>query len=153
DMVRLGIGLYGVEASGQDQEALRPVSSLRTTISQIKTLPAGHTVGYGRRGEAANYERRIATLAIGYADGYDRRFSNGTGNVVIRGHQAPIIGNVCMDMCMADVTAIPQAQAGDLAVIFGEGMPLATLATRIGTIPYELLTSVSERVKRVFFAE
>ncbi|TGE17183.1 bifunctional UDP-N-acetylmuramoyl-tripeptide:D-alanyl-D-alanine ligase/alanine racemase [Hymenobacter elongatus] len=153
DMVRLGIGLYGVEASGQEQDALRPVSSLRTTISQIKTLAAGHTVGYGRRGEAVEHERRIATLAIGYADGYDRRFGNEVGEVIIRGQRAPIIGNVCMDMCMADVTHIPAAQPDDSAVVFGEEMPLREAATRIGTIPYELLTNVSERVKRVFFAE
>jgi alanine racemase len=153
DMVRLGIGLYGVEATGQEQEALRPVSTLRTTVSQVKVLPAGHTVGYGRRGQAAPHERRIATLAIGYADGYDRRFGNGAGEVVIRGQRAPLIGNVCMDMCMADVTHIAKAQAGDAAVIFGEELPLPELATRIGTIPYELLTNVSERVKRVFVAE
>ncbi|SNC77408.1 alanine racemase [Hymenobacter gelipurpurascens] len=153
DMVRLGIGLYGVEATGREQEALRPVSTLRTTISQIKTLPAGHTVGYGRRGQAQPHERRIATLAIGYADGYDRRFGNGAGHVLVRGNRAPLIGNVCMDMCMADVTGIPEAQAGDLAVIFGEGLPLPELAAQIGTIPYELLTNVSERVKRVFVAE
>ncbi|UOQ75727.1 bifunctional UDP-N-acetylmuramoyl-tripeptide:D-alanyl-D-alanine ligase/alanine racemase [Hymenobacter sp. 5516J-16] len=152
-MVRLGIGLYGVEASGQEPDALRPVSTLRTTVSQIKTLPAGATVGYGRRGQAADYERRIATLAIGYADGYDRRFGNGVGEVVIRGRRAPLIGNVCMDMCMVDVTAIAEAQAGDPAVIFGEELPLTELATRIGTIPYELLTNVSERVKRVFVTE
>ncbi|WP_139924760.1 bifunctional UDP-N-acetylmuramoyl-tripeptide:D-alanyl-D-alanine ligase/alanine racemase [Hymenobacter sp. DG01] len=152
-MVRLGIGLYGVEASGQEPDALRPVSSLRTTISQIKTLPAGATVGYGRRGQATDYERRIATLAIGYADGYDRRFGNGVGEVVIRGRRAPLIGNVCMDMCMVDVTGIPEAQAGDSAVVFGEDLPLTELAVRINTIPYELLTNVSERVKRVFIAE
>ena len=133
--------------------ALRPVSQLRTTISQIKTLPAGHTVGYGRRGNATSGERRIATLAIGYADGYDRRFGNGAGEVVIRGQRAPIIGNVCMDMCMADVTHIAGAQAGDVAEVFGPNLPLPELAQRIGTIPYELLTNVSERVKRVFVAE
>ncbi|MDF7814566.1 bifunctional UDP-N-acetylmuramoyl-tripeptide:D-alanyl-D-alanine ligase/alanine racemase [Hymenobacter sp. YC55] len=153
DMVRLGIGLYGVEATGREQEALHPVSSLRTTISQVKTLPPGETVGYGRRGQAVDYERRIATLAIGYADGYDRRFSNGAGEVVVRGQRAPIIGNVCMDMCMVDVTQIAAAQAGDTAEIFGSQLPLSELAGRIGTIPYELLTNVSERVKRVFFAE
>ncbi|MGY2133815.1 bifunctional UDP-N-acetylmuramoyl-tripeptide:D-alanyl-D-alanine ligase/alanine racemase [Hymenobacter sp. HD11105] len=153
DMVRLGIGLYGVEATGQDAAALRPVSTLRTTISQIKKLPPGETVGYGRRGEAADFERRIATLAIGYADGYDRRFGNGVGEVLIRGQRACILGNVCMDMCMVDVTHIPDAQAGDSAVIFGEQLPLTELAARIGTIPYELLTNVSERVKRVFVAE
>ncbi|HEX8429005.1 bifunctional UDP-N-acetylmuramoyl-tripeptide:D-alanyl-D-alanine ligase/alanine racemase [Hymenobacter sp.] len=153
DMVRLGIGLYGVEATGREQEALQPVSTLRTTISQVKTLPPGETVGYGRRGQAVDYERRIATLAIGYADGYDRRFGNGAGAVVVRGQRAPIIGNVCMDMCMADVTHIADAQAGDTAEIFGSQLPLPELAERIGTIPYELLTNVSERVKRVFFAE
>ncbi|MBO3272768.1 bifunctional UDP-N-acetylmuramoyl-tripeptide:D-alanyl-D-alanine ligase/alanine racemase [Hymenobacter defluvii] len=153
DMVRLGIGLYGVEATGQQPDALRPVSTLRTTISQIKTLPAGETVGYGRRGQATNYDRRIATLAIGYADGYDRRFGNGVGEVLVRGQRAPLIGNVCMDMCMVDVTGVVGAQAGEAAVLFGEGLPLTELATRIGTIPYELLTNVSERVKRVFVTE
>ena len=153
DMVRLGIGLYGVGATGRDTDALRPVSQLRTTISQIKTLPAGHTVGYGRRGTASATERRIATLAIGYADGYDRRFGNGVGTVLIHGQPAPVVGSVCMDMCMVDVTAIPQARAGDLAVVFGAGLPLPELASRIGTIAYELLTNVSERVKRVFVSE
>ncbi|NVO31476.1 bifunctional UDP-N-acetylmuramoyl-tripeptide:D-alanyl-D-alanine ligase/alanine racemase [Hymenobacter lapidiphilus] len=153
DMVRLGIGLYGVEASGQQPDALRPVSRLRTTVSQVKTLPAGYTVGYGRRGEATSYERRIATLAIGYADGYDRRFGNGVGEVLIRGQRAPIVGSVCMDMCMADVTDLPNVLTGDEAVVFGEGLPLPALAARIGTIAYELLTNVSERVKRVFVAE
>ncbi len=153
DMVRLGIGLYGVDASGRDNDALRPVSQLRTTISQIKTLPAGRTVGYGRRGSATEGDRRIATLAIGYADGYDRRFGNGAGTVLIHGQPAPLVGSVCMDMCMVDVTDIPQARPGDVALVFGEGLPLPELATRIGTIAYELLTNVSERVKRVFVSE
>ena len=153
DMVRLGIGLYGVDASGQQPNALRPVSTLRTTISQVKTLPAGHTVGYGRRGEATAHDRRIATLAIGYADGYDRRFGNGVGEVLIRGQRAPLVGSVCMDMCMVDVTRIAGTQAGDEVVVFGENMMLSELSARIGTIPYELLTNVSERVKRVFVAE
>ena len=153
-MVRLGIGLYGVDASNTaDPAALRPVSQLRTTISQIKTLPAGATVGYGRRGSAAAVERRIATLAIGYADGYDRRFGNGTGTVLIHGQSAPLVGSVCMDMCMVDVTNIPAARAGDVALLFGAGLPLPALAARIGTIAYELLTNVSERVKRVFVSE
>ena len=154
DMVRLGIGLYGVDASNTaDPAALRPVSQLRTTISQIKTLPAGHTVGYGRRGSATSGERRIATLAIGYADGYDRRFGNGVGTVLIHGQPAPLVGSVCMDMCMVDVTEIPLARAGDVALVFGEELPLPALAARIGTIAYELLTNVSERVKRVFVSE
>ena len=153
DMVRLGIGLYGVDASGQHPDALRPVSQLRTTISQIKTLPAGATVGYGRRGVATPHARRIATLAIGYADGYDRRFSSGAGLVLVHGQRAPVVGSVAMDMCMVDVTDIAQARAGDVVVVFGEGLALPELAGRIGTIPYELLTNVSERVKRVFLSE
>ncbi len=152
DMVRLGIGLYGVDAAGRAAGALHPVSTLRTTVSQIKSLPAGSTVGYGRRGAAA-HPRRIATLAIGYADGYDRRFGNGVGAVLIRGRPAPLVGAVCMDMCMVDVTEIPGARAGDVAVVFGEGLALPALADRIGTIAYELLTNVSERVKRVFVSE
>jgi alanine racemase len=154
DMVRLGIGLYGVDASNTaEPAALRPVSQLRTTISQIKTLPAGATVGYGRRGTATDAERRIATLAIGYADGYDRRFSSGAGVVLVHGQRAPVVGSVAMDMCMVDVTNIPAARAGDVALVFGEGLPLPELAARIGTIAYELLTNVSERVKRVFVSE
>ena len=153
DMVRLGVGLYGVEAGAEGAANLLPVSTLKTTISQIKTLPAGTTVGYGRRGAATAHERRVATLAIGYADGYDRRFSNGAGQVLLHGHRAPVVGSVCMDMVMVDVTAIPEAQPGDVAVVFGEGLSTNELAQRIGTIPYELLTNVSERVKRVFVSE
>ncbi|GAB3636812.1 bifunctional UDP-N-acetylmuramoyl-tripeptide:D-alanyl-D-alanine ligase/alanine racemase [Hymenobacter arcticus] len=153
DMVRLGVGLYGVEAGAEDGHNLLPVSTLKTTISQIKTLPAGSTVGYGRRGAATDYERRVATLAIGYADGYDRRFSNGQGLVLLHGRRAPVVGSVCMDMVMVDVTDVPEARAGDVAVVFGEGLSASELAHRIGTIPYELLTNVSERVKRVFISE
>jgi alanine racemase len=153
DMVRLGVGLYGVEAGAEDGDNLLPVSTLKTTISQIKTLPAGTTVGYGRRGAATSHERRVATLAIGYADGYDRRFSNGQGLVLLHGRRAPVVGSVCMDMVMVDVTDVPEARAGDVAVVFGEGLSASELAQRIGTIPYELLTNVSERVKRVFVSE
>jgi alanine racemase len=153
DMVRLGVGLYGVEAGAEDADNLLPVSTLKTTISQIKTLPAGTTVGYGRRGAATDHERRVATLAIGYADGYDRRFSNGQGLVLLHGRRAPVVGSVCMDMVMVDVTDVPEARPGDVAVVFGEGLSTSELAQRIGTIPYELLTNVSERVKRVFVSE
>lgn len=154
EMVRLGIGLYGVDATDTlAPDTLRPVSTLRTTISQIKTLPPGTTIGYGRCGEATAAPRRIATLAIGYADGYDRRFSRGVGEVLIRGQRAPVVGNVCMDMTMVDVTAISGAQAGDIAEVFGPNLPLSVLAARIGTIAYELLTNVSDRVRRVFFSE
>ncbi|MDX5419244.1 MAG: bifunctional UDP-N-acetylmuramoyl-tripeptide:D-alanyl-D-alanine ligase/alanine racemase [Hymenobacteraceae bacterium] len=151
DMVRLGIGVYGVEATGSEQEALQPVSTLKTTISQIKHIRQGETVGYSRKG-IADTDKTIATIAIGYADGYDRRFSNGAGEVIINGRRAPIIGNVCMDMCMVDVTGIP-AKAGDEVVVFGPQLTLVELARRIGTIPYELLTNVSTRVKRIFFSE
>ena len=154
DMVRLGIGLYGVDATGTEAvDALWPVSALRTTVSQVKTLPAGHTVGYGRRGAATEAPRRIATLAIGYADGYDRRFGHGVGTFRIWGQAAPVVGSVCMDMCMVDVTAIADVRAGDAAEVFGPGQPLPALAAGIGTIAYELLTNVSERVKRVFITE
>ena len=152
DMVRLGIGLYGIESSRLEPEAVRPVGTLKTTISQIKTVAAGETVGYGRRGILAR-DSRIATLAIGYADGFDRRFGNGTGHVWIAGTRCPTIGNVCMDMTMVDVTDAPTAQEGDMAEIFGKNLTISELATDIGTIPYEILTGVSERVKRVFFRE
>ncbi|MHC2993589.1 alanine racemase [Pontibacter sp. HJ8] len=151
DMVRLGIGLYGVEATGSEQEALQPVSTLKTTISQIKSIRKGETVGYSRKG-IANTDKTIATIAIGYADGYDRRFSNGAGEVIIHGQRAPVIGNVCMDMCMIDITGIA-AKAGDEVIVFGPQLTLVELARRIGTIPYELLTNVSTRVKRIFFTE
>jgi alanine racemase len=151
DMVRLGIGLYGVESAGQEQSNLQTVGQLKTTVSQVKSIKAGETVGYSRRGGALQ-DKYTATIAIGYADGYDRRFGNGVGEVLINGQRAPIIGNVCMDMCMVDVTGL-DVRAGDEVLIFGEGLPLTELAARIGTIPYELLTNVSTRVKRVFFNE
>ncbi|MGI4737751.1 MAG: bifunctional UDP-N-acetylmuramoyl-tripeptide:D-alanyl-D-alanine ligase/alanine racemase [Janthinobacterium lividum] len=153
DMVRLGVGLYGVEAGDETSHNLLPVSTLRTTVSQVKTLPPDTTVGYGRRGAATPHERQVATLAIGYADGYDRRFSAGAGLVLLHGRRAPVVGSVCMDMVMVDVTDIPETQPGDVAVLFGEGLTISELAGRIGTIPYELLTNVSERVKRVFVSE
>ncbi len=152
DMVRLGIGLYGVESSHLDPEAVRPVGTLNTTISQIKTVLASETVGYGRRGILAR-DSRIATIAIGYADGFDRRFGNGVGQVWIAGTRCPTVGNVCMDMTMVDVTDAPTAQEGDVVEIFGPNLTISALATAIGTIPYEILTGVSERVKRVFFRE
>ncbi|MGV3641518.1 MAG: bifunctional UDP-N-acetylmuramoyl-tripeptide:D-alanyl-D-alanine ligase/alanine racemase [Adhaeribacter sp.] len=151
DMVRLGIGLYGVEASGLEPGALRTVGRLKTTVSQVKQVRQGDTVGYGRRG-IAEADKQIATIAIGYADGYDRRFGNGRGQVLLQGRRCPIIGNVCMDMCMVDVTGL-QVQAGEEVGVFGEELTISELAQAIGTIPYELLTSVSTRVKRVFYAE
>ncbi|MBC3785668.1 bifunctional UDP-N-acetylmuramoyl-tripeptide:D-alanyl-D-alanine ligase/alanine racemase [Spirosoma utsteinense] len=151
DMVRLGIGLYGVEPSRIDKAAVQPVGTLKTTISQIKRVPAGETIGYSRRG-LLDHDACIATLAIGYADGYDRRLSNGVGSVWVNGTLCPTVGSICMDMTMIDVTAASAAE-GDEVIIFGSDVPITTLADRIGTIPYEILTSVSERVKRVFVKE
>lgn len=151
DMVRLGIGLYGVEVNGRHDTQLKPVSVLKTTISQIKTIQPGESVGYSRKGVLPN-GGRIATIAIGYADGFDRRFSNGVGYVLIHGREARVIGNVCMDMCMVDITNI-DAQEGDQAIIYGPGISLKSLALAIGTIPYELLTNISTRVKRVYFLD
>lgn len=152
DMVRLGIGLYGVEVTGKHDASLKPVSTLKTTISQVKELPAGATVGYSRKGVLPN-GGKIATLAIGYADGYDRRFSRGNGYVLIQGKKAPVIGNVCMDMVMVDVSELDEVKAGDEAIIYGEQISLKQLADQIGTIPYELLTNISTRVKRVYYLD
>lgn len=149
DMVRLGIGLYGV--SHVNQEALKNVSTLKTTISQIRTVPVGETVGYGRKGRAT-VEMQVATLPIGYADGFNRRLSNGVGKVWINGSLAPVIGNVCMDMCMVDVTGL-EVSEGDRVIIFGEEYPSAEMANALDTIPYEIFTSISQRVKRVYFQE
>jgi len=151
DMVRLGIGLYGVEVTGKFDTNLKSVSTLKTTISQVKTLPPGATIGYSRKGKLPK-GGKIATLAIGYADGYDRRFSQGKGYVLINGKKASVIGNVCMDMTMVDVSDI-DAKAGDEAVIYGEQISLKELADHIGTIPYELLTNISTRVKRVYYLD
>lgn len=153
DMVRLGIGLYGIEASGEQPQALRPISTLKTTISQIKTLPPETTIGYGRRGKAHQTGSRIATVAIGYADGYSRHFSNGVGKMLIRGQLAPVIGSVCMDMTMVDITHIEGVREGDEVIVFGSHFPLTEAAAAIGTIPYELLTNIGGRVRRVFFEE
>ncbi|MHA7130469.1 bifunctional UDP-N-acetylmuramoyl-tripeptide:D-alanyl-D-alanine ligase/alanine racemase [Algoriphagus namhaensis] len=152
DMVRLGIGLYGVEVTGRHSDALRPISTLKTTISQIKTIPPGGTVGYSRKGVLPQ-GGRIGTLAIGYADGYDRRFSQGKGYVLVRGKKAKILGNVCMDMCMVDLSELPNAQEGDEVIVFGPEISLSELAREIDTIPYELLTNISTRVKRVYYLD
>lgn len=149
DMSRLGIGLYGVSASGL--KGLKNVCTLKTTILQIKEISANETVGYGRK-EKLNRDTRIATIRFGYADGLDRQFGNRKGKVMINGHYAPIVGNVCMDLCMVDVTDIP-AKEGDVVLLFGEELPVTELADAIGTIPYEILTSISPRVKRVYIKE
>ncbi|WP_200975008.1 bifunctional UDP-N-acetylmuramoyl-tripeptide:D-alanyl-D-alanine ligase/alanine racemase [Echinicola sp. 20G] len=151
DMVRLGIGLYGVEVNGMHESALQPVSTLKTTVSQIKSLKKGQTVGYSRKGSMKR-DGKIATIAIGYADGYDRRFSNGNGQVLINGKKAPVIGNVCMDMTMVDITDM-EVREGDEVIIYGEGLSIMEQAKSIGTIAYELLTNISGRVKRVYYLD
>ncbi|NGM64046.1 bifunctional UDP-N-acetylmuramoyl-tripeptide:D-alanyl-D-alanine ligase/alanine racemase [Sphingobacterium sp. SGR-19] len=144
DMVRLGIGLYGVDMDGK--LTLEQVSELKTTITQIKKLPAGATVGYDRKGLLSR-PSRIATVKIGYADGYSRRFGGGVGEMSINGQRARTVGSICMDMCMLDVTDIA-AQELDEVVVFPD---LTEAAQRIGTIPYELLVNIAARVKRVYF--
>ncbi len=151
DMVRLGIGLYGVGVDEESGSRLQRVSTLKTSVTQVKNLKAGTPVGYGRKG-VMDKDGQVATIAIGYADGFDRRFSNGVGKVVINGHMVPVIGNVCMDMTMVDVTGL-DVKEGDEVIIFGKSPSLGQQASAIGTIPYELLTNVGERVKRVFFSE
>jgi alanine racemase len=151
DMVRLGIGLYGVDPTPYHFNDLHPVAELKTLISQIKHISAGETIGYGRRGKAER-DLLIATIAIGYADGFSRAFSRGVGEVLIHGRRAKVIGNVCMDMTMVDITDI-DAQEGDEVIVFGKGLPIQEVAAKINTIPYEILTNTSERVKRIFVAE
>lgn len=148
DMCRLGIGLYGCSFVGK---ALRNVCTLKTTILSVKTVQAGETIGYGRH-TMLNEPRQIAVIPIGYADGFDRRFSNYGGEVLIRGKRCPVVGNVCMDQAMVDVTGT-DAQPGDYAIIFGDELPVEELADKLGTIIYEILTSVSRRVQRVYFYE
>lgn len=150
DYVRLGIGLYGVDSSHTIQDKLSIIGTLKTTVSQVKEVPLGETVGYGRKGQK-DYPVKIAVIAIGYADGYDRRFSNGVGEVFIRGQKAKIIGNVCMDMCMADITHISDVKDGDEVEVYGKNISIIECAEKVGTIPYELLTKISRRVRRVYY--
>jgi Alr-MurF fusion protein len=151
DMVRLGIGLYGVNPTEESVDQLQPVATLKTVISQIKNIKAGESVGYGRWGKAT-HDMKIATIAIGYADGFSRSFSKGVGSVLINNKRAPVFGNVCMDMTMVDITDI-DVKEGDDVIIFGEGLSIHEVAARGQTIPYEILTNTSERVKRIFFTD
>ena len=148
DMCRLGIGLYGFSFAGAK---LRNVCTLETTILSVKTVKAGETIGYGRHTKL-DEDRSIAVIPIGYADGFDRRFSNYGGEVWVRGKRCPVVGNVCMDQAMVDVTGA-DARPGDIVEVFGEHMPLQELADKLGTITYEILTSVSRRVQRIYFYE
>ncbi len=147
DMVRLGIGLYGADNS----LPLDCVATLKTTVTQIKELPAGETVGYGRKGKLER-DSAIATVRVGYADGYPRALSNGIGYMLVNGQKAPVIGHICMDMTMLDVTGL-DVQEGDPVIVFGESPTVSEVATLAGTIPYEILTGISQRVKRVYFQE
>lgn len=151
DMVRLGIGLYGVDSNEQMQGQLKNVSTLKTTISQIKKVKAGDSVGYSRN-SVTDKDLTIATVRIGYADGYPRNLSNGKGKMLVKGRLRPVIGNVCMDMTMLDISGI-DAKEGDEVIVFGEPLPVTQLADWSGTIPYEILTGISQRVKRVYFEE
>jgi Alr-MurF fusion protein len=149
DMVRLGIGLYGISCS--DSGKLRSVSTLKSTILQIKPVQPGESVGYGRRGMPQR-PSQIAVVPIGYADGLNRRMGNGTGKFLVKGEYAPTVGNICMDMTMIDVTGLGAVE-GDEVVIFGENPTITSLAVNLETIPYEVLTGISERVKRVYIHE
>ncbi|MFD2146968.1 alanine racemase [Mucilaginibacter antarcticus] len=152
DMVRLGIGLYGIDAAVPASDgALQPITSLKTSISQVKTIAAGDTVGYGRKG-VMQKDGKIATVRIGYADGYLRAFGNGVGNMLVNGIVVPTIGNVSMDMCMLDVSGV-DVKEGDEVIVFNHQHRIEQLAAQIGTIPYEILTNISQRVKRVYFYE
>ncbi len=152
DMVRIGIGLYGIRTLFDGSEdVLKPVSALRSIIISIKEWPAGTTIGYGRHGLLAR-DSRIATVNIGYADGFDRHFGNGRVSMWVGGKLCPTVGNVCMDAVMIDVTDVP-CKVGDTVEIFGEHVPVEQLSEARGTIPYEILTSVSPRVKRVYYRE
>ena len=152
DMVRIGIGLYGIRTLFDGSEdTLKPVSALRSIIISIKEWPAGTTVGYGRHG-VLERESRIATVNIGYADGFDRHFGNGKVKMWVGGKLCPTVGNVCMDAVMIDVTDAP-CKVGDTVEIFGEHVPVEQLSEVRGTIPYEILTSVAPRVKRVYYRE
>ena len=151
DMVRLGVGLYGYDPTEQEQHQLKAVGTLKSNISQIKKIKKGETVGYGRKG-LANKDMSIATIPIGYADGYLRAFGNGKGAMLVRDQLVSVFGNVCMDMTMLDVTNV-DCKIGDEVIVFGERPSVKELSDQIGTIPYEIMTNIGQRVKRVFQSE
>jgi len=156
DMVRLGIGMYGIGYDAEEQRSLRNVSTLKSVITQVKHVHAGETIGYNRKGKAEQ-ETVTAVVPIGYADGFNRRLGNGNGKVLIHGHAVPTIGNICMDLCMIDVTGLIDSgirvKEGDEVVIFGDRYPVTSIASDLGTIPYEVLTGISRRVKRIYYHE
>ena len=149
DMVRLGIGLYGINPI--DNSLIHNVSTLRTTILQIRDVPTEESVGYSRK-ETLVRASRIAAIPIGYADGLNRHLGCGKAYCLVNGKKAPYVGNICMDVCMIDVTNI-DCREGDHAIIFGDELPITVLSDLLNTIPYEILTGVSSRVKRVYFQD
>ena len=151
DMVRLGIGIYGIAPCEEDKGKLRTVVSLKTTIVQIKEYEVGETIGYSRRGKIEK-KSRIGVVPIGYADGLKRELGNGNACFYVNGKAAPIIGNICMDMCMIDLTGI-DCKEDDTAILFNEDYPVERIAEACDTIPYEILTSISQRVKRIYYQE
>ncbi|MCB0776744.1 MAG: alanine racemase [Chitinophagaceae bacterium] len=152
DMIRLGIGLYGIDNTRSDKLKLQTVTTLKSTVAQIKNIKKGESVSYNRR-TIMEKDSVIATIRIGYADGYPRRLGNAKGFVVIKGKLVPVAGTVCMDMLMADITGIENVNEGDEVIIFGDQLPVTELADWAGTIPYEIMTGISQRVKRVYFQE
>lgn len=149
DMVRLGLGLYGVNPI--DNQYIHHVATLKTTILQIRDVAQGDSIGYSRRSYTQR-PSRIAAIPIGYADGLNRHLGNGRGYCLVNGHKAPYIGNICMDVCMIDVTDIP-CREGDKVVIFGAELPVCVLSNWLDTIPYEILTGISSRVKKVYYKD
>jgi Alr-MurF fusion protein len=152
DMVRLGIGLYGIEIDHKELLDLDAVATLRSTIAQLKHVKAGESISYNRLG-VVHRDSLIATIRVGYADGYSRQFGNGKGKMLINGKLAPVIGTICMDMTMVDVTDIPGVKEGEEVIVFGPALDVGKVASWINTIPYEIMTGVSQRVKRIYFHE
>jgi alanine racemase len=149
NMVRLGIGLYGISAINQN--TLKPVATLKTRILQVRKVKKEETIGYNRKGKL-QCDSRIACLPIGYADGLDRRLGNGNLSVLIKGKKCPTVGNICMDICMVDITNT-NAEEGDEVILFGKEITISDWAEKLQTIPYEILTSISSRVKRIYYRE
>jgi alanine racemase len=152
DMVRLGISMYGISGNSVEKKSLENVLTLKTYVSQVKNVAKGETVGYGRIGQFQE-DGKIATLAIGYADGYNRSLGSGAGLFEIRGQLCPTVGSICMDMCMVDVSHLTEINEGDEAIVFGGKIQIGNLAKAAQTIPYEMMTGISSRVKRIYIRE
>ena len=144
-------GLYGI-AGKKANKKLQPALTLKSTVAQVKHIKKGETVSYNRHG-IVKKDSIIATVRIGYADGFSRRFGNGVGYMLVKNKKAPVIGTVCMDMAMVDVTSVKDVKEGDEVIVFGNGLPVEKIAESIGTIPYEIMTGISQRVKRVYWSE